>query len=159
MYVCPICHSRNVTVYGDQHTAKCTNCGTFDALRRFEAAIVKTGNEVVDPLAIFPPQEVIDAANVLRNYFERDRACKQWAFMHVQSREEPALVGIEHVRNMAQAFQMELVTVPPYLDFIARMREILKAAQAGASEQNVPLDEVAPFVVNEVSAYLFPTRL
>ena len=109
MFVCPICRSRTITVYGENSTAKCDACGTFDALHKFEAAIIQTNPGERVPEAIFPPDEIVECVNKLRDYFVRDRGAKQWAFGHVQSRDEPALIGIEHIRNMASAFRMDLV--------------------------------------------------
>lgn len=114
MFVCPVCRSRTVTVYGENNTAKCDACGTFDALHKFEAAIIETRPGERVPEAIFPPDDIIEAARKLHLYFVRDRGAKQWKFLNVQSSDAPTVVGIEHIRTMASAFMLDLV--PPLND-------------------------------------------
>jgi hypothetical protein len=151
---CPVCNGRTITVYGnndDVHSAKCNDCGTFDALHKFEAATLKTGSDF-DPLSIFPPDEIVQAMYKLRDYFVRDRGAKQWAFGYVQSRDEPALIGIEHVRNMAAAFRMHLVARPDREAFADNLKDWLAQAILSPMDQN----QEALYLADQITTYLFP---
>lgn len=130
MLVCPVCKGRTITVYGqndEAHSAKCNDCGTFDALHKFEAAIIYPSMERV-PENIFPPDDIVACVNRLHAYFVGERGAKQWAFGHVQSSDAPSLIGIEHVRNMAAAFMLTLV--PHFSDEL--VEQLLEVAHQAA---------------------------
>lgn len=165
MYVCPVCKSRTVTVYGENSTAKCDQCGTYDALRKFEAAVIYTNPGERVPEAIFPPHHIIEAEKTMHHYFSAERGAKQWAFGHVQSRDQPALIGIEHIRNMALAFQMELITRPSHDALVAKVREAVNMAislphpteETPSADQT--LDFQARIIACQIDDFLFPVKL
>lgn len=121
-YLCPICRSESVKlVEGTQGLMICCLCSTTDSLAQFrvEPAEKEPGEKIeidaFDPTAIFPPDNIIDAVETIDLYFRVQRRAKQWAFGPVQSRDEPALIGVEHVRNMALAFGYDLTLHVPFV--------------------------------------------
>lgn len=121
MYRCPICKNENVQkVYEGAlgNLMFCNVCRTTDSTAQFlsepeEETQEKVEINTFDPALIFPPDDIIEAVEKVHQYFTVERRAKQWAFGPVQSRDEPALIGIEHVRNMALAFGYDLVVHYP----------------------------------------------